>query len=85
MKEFEFTVKDPVGLHARPAGLLVKEAAKFGSSITVSGNGKSADAKKLIQLMSLGIKQGMTVSCRMEGEDEEAACAAMQEFLEGNL
>ncbi len=85
MKELEFTVKDPVGLHARPAGLLVKEAAKFKSSITVSGNGKSADARKLIQLMGLGIKQGMAISCRMEGEDEEAAYAAMQEFLEGNL
>ena len=85
MKEFQFVIKDQVGLHARPAGLLVKRAAEFKSSITVNGNGKSADATKLIKLMSLGIKQGMEISCQIEGEDEDTACQALQEFFEENL
>ena len=85
MKEFQFVVQDPVGIHARPAGLLVKQAAGFQSKITINGNGKSADAKKLIMLMGLGIKQGMEISCKIEGEDEEAAFEAMQKFFAENL
>lgn len=85
MKEFNYVIKDPVGLHARPAGLLVKQAAAFTSKITLSGNGKSADAKKLIMLMSLGIKQGMEVTIQAEGEDEEAAADTLQKFFEENL
>lgn len=85
MKEFKVVIKDPVGLHARPAGLLVKQAAAFKSKITISGNGKSADGKKLIMLMGLGIKQGMEVTCRIEGEDEDAAAEALQRFFEENL
>lgn len=67
MKEFTYVIKDPVGLHARPAGLLVKKAGEFTSSITVESGGKSAEAKKLIKLMGLGIKQGAEVVCRIEG------------------
>ena len=74
MKEFQFTINDPVGIHARPAGLLVKKAAEFQSNITINGNGKSADAKKLIKLMSLGIKQGMEITCQIEGEDRKTNC-----------
>lgn len=85
MKEFKVVIKDPVGLHARPAGLLVKQAAALKSKITISGNGKSADGKKLIMLMGLGIKQGMEVICRIEGEDEDAAAEALQRFFEENL
>ncbi len=85
MKEFQFIIRDPVGIHARPAGLLVKQAAEFQSSITINGNGKSADAKKLIKLMSLGIKQGMEITCQVEGEDEETACEAMKNFFNENL
>lgn len=85
MKEFQYVVQDPVGIHARPAGLLVKKAAEFQSKITISGNGKSADAKKLIMLMGLGIKQGMEVSCQIEGEDEDAALEGMQSFFKENL
>ena len=85
MKEFQYVIQDPVGLHARPAGLLVKQAAGFQSKITVSGNGKRCDAKKLIMLMSLGITQGTEVTCQIEGEDEEAAFEAIQKFFTENL
>lgn len=85
MKEFSYVIKDPVGLHARPAGLLVKKAGEFTSSITVESGGKSAEAKKLIKLMGLGIKQGAEVVCRIEGDDEEAAQEALAKFFEENL
>lgn len=52
MKEFQYVIQDPVGLHARPAGLLVKQAGSFSSKVTVESGGKSADARKLIMLMS---------------------------------
>ena len=73
MKEFQYVIQDPVGLHARPAGLLVKQAAGFQSKVTIESGGKSADARKLIMLMSLGIKQGMDVNCKVEVEDDDAA------------
>lgn len=85
MKEFQYVIQDPVGLHARPAGLLVKQAAGFQSKVTIESGGKSADARKLIMLMSLGIKQGMEVTCKVEGDDEEAAAEALQKFFQENL
>ena len=85
MKEFQYVIQDPVGLHARPAGLLVKQAGSFSSKVTVESGGKSADARKLIMLMSLGIEQGMEVTCKVEGEDEEAAAEALQKFFQENL
>ena len=53
MKSFKYTITDPVGIHARPAGILVKEAQKYESSISISKFSGSADAKKLMALMSL--------------------------------
>ncbi len=85
MKEIKYVIHDPVGLHARPAGLLVKEAMAFQSNITIRGNGKSADAKRLLSLMALGIKQGMEIECVIEGEDEEAAYDKLQKFFEEQL
>ena len=83
MKTFEYTIKDELGIHARPAGLLVKEAKKFESECTITKDGKT---KKLTQmLMSLGVKQGDTVTVTAEGADEEAAAAALKEFFENNL
>lgn len=85
MKEFQYVIQDPIGLHARPAGLLVKQAGAFQSKVTVSSGGKSADARKLIMLMSLGIKQGMEVTCQIEGDDEDAAAEALEKFFRENL
>ncbi len=85
MKEFTFNVKDENGIHARPAGLLVKEAKKFASSITVDKDGKTCDMKKLLALMGMGIKQGETITVRIEGEDEEPCAAAIEDFLNKNF
>lgn len=86
MKKFEYTINDPVGIHARPAGLLAKEAKTLGSTVTiVTADGRSATASKLMALMGLGIKQGDTVSVIIEGGDEEANAAVMEQFFKDNL
>lgn len=85
MKSFRYTITGESGIHARPAGMLVKEASKFGSSILLSVGEKRAEAKKLIAVMALGIKCGQTVEVLIEGEDEEQALAAMQSFFKQNL
>lgn len=85
MKEFVFTVRDELGLHARPAGALAKEAKKFSSEIVIEKDGKSAGANRLIALMGLGIKRSDSITVRIEGEDEEKAESAIKEFLEKNL
>jgi phosphocarrier protein len=85
MKTFDYTITDPVGIHARPAGVLVKEAKQYASDIKVTKDGKSADAKKLMVLMGLGVKKGDTVTVSIEGEDEVAAAEKMEEFFKNNL
>ena len=85
MKEFTFNVTDENGIHARPAGLLVKEAKTFSSSITVEKDGKNCDMKKLLKLMGMGIKQGETITVKIEGEDEEACASKIEEFLKANF
>ena len=85
MKTFEYTIKDELGIHARPAGLLVKEAKKFESECTITKDGKTKKLTQLMMLMSLGVKQGDTVIVTAEGADEEAAVAALKEFFENNL
>ena len=85
MKEFQYTVKDACGIHARPAGLLVKVVKGFSSTATLEKNGKTCDLRKLMALMGMGVKQGETVTVKVEGEDEEAAAAAIQQFLTENV
>lgn len=80
MKEFTYTITDPVGIHARPAGLLVKAIKALDSSVTIAkADGKSAAGTKLMALMGLGIKQGDTVTVTIEGGNEEASAAAMDD------
>ena len=86
MKSFEYVITDPVGIHARPAGVLVKEVKSLaGSVITITKGAKTVNALKLMALMQMGIKQGDTVTVSIEGGDEEAACAKLEEFFKANL
>ena len=85
MKRFEYVIKDEVGIHARPAGLLVKEAKKYESKITISKEGKSAEATKLMAVMGLGVKCGQTVQVTVEGTDEEKVYEDILVFFEANL
>ena len=86
MKTFEYTITDPVGIHARPAGLLVKEIKSFaGSAVTITKGEKSVNALKLMALMQMGIKQGDTVTVSVDGGDEAAVAAALENFFKANL
>ena len=87
MREFEFTIGDPLGIHARPAGLLVKTAQAFESNVTVTlkRNGKSASLKRLFAVMGLGAKGGDCITVLVQGTDEEAAAKALERWLKENL
>lgn len=85
MKSFEYVIKDEVGIHARPAGILVKEAKKYESKITINKDGKSAEATKLMAIMSLGVKCGQTVEVTVEGADEDTAVEEIKAFFEKNF
>ena len=85
MKQFEYTINDPLGIHARPAGMLVKEAKQFASECTITKNGTTVKAGQLMKLMSLGVKQGDVVTVAANGADEDGAIAALKAFFEANL
>ena len=86
MKQFQYVITDPVGIHARPAGLLVKAAKALDSTVTVEKvGGKSSAATKLMAVMGLGVKGGDTVTVTLEGGNEEASLQAMEQFFRENL
>ncbi len=85
MKQFEYTITDEVGIHARPAGILVKEAKKYESKITITRGEKSAEATKLMAIMGLGVKCGETVKVEISGADEDAAYEGIKAFFEANF
>lgn len=85
MRTFTYTIKDKLGIHARPAGMLAKTAKATGSDITITKDGKSVSAAKLIALMGLGVKCGDTVDVTISGGDEDSSEKAMKEFFESNL
>ena len=86
MKQFEYTIHDPLGIHARPAGMLVKEAKAFADTvITITKNGTTVKATQLMKLMSLSVKKGDVVTVAAEGADEDAAIIAISNFFQNNL
>ncbi len=85
MKSFTFKINDSMGLHARPAGDLVKLAKEFKSEIIVEKNGKSSNATKLFGIMGMNVKCGETVTVTVNGEDEDNASEAIEKFFTENL
>lgn len=85
MQSFQYVVKDELGLHARPAGLLVKEVKNYKSIITVEKEGRKVEASRLMAVMSLAVKKDNEITVYAEGEDEEVAIAGMKRFFEENL
>ena len=85
MKSFSYVINDELGLHARPAGMLAKEAKKFSSKITITKEGKTVSATPLMMIMSLGVKKGAEVTVEADGEDEAEAIAAIENFFKENL
>ena len=85
MKSFEYVITEPVGIHARPAGLLNKEAKKYKSAIMIHTAAKSANVLRLMAVMQLGVKCGDTVKVTIEGEDEEIAAPIVEAFFKANF
>ena len=83
--EFIYIITDPEGIHARPAGELVKAAKQFTSTIKLAKDGKSGDCKKIFGIMGLAVKNGQEVTLTFEGEDEEAAYEAVSQFMKENM
>ncbi len=85
MRTFEYTIKDELGIHARPAGQLVKIAKELDSEITVTKGDKTVNASKLLALMGMGVKQGDRVIVSVSGGNEEESETALRIFFEKNL
>ncbi len=79
------SIKNASGLHARPAGMLVKKAAEFKSTVEVVAKDKTVNAKSIMGIMSLGLAQGEELKLVVNGEDEEVALAAMVELVESGF
>ena len=78
-------IKNPTGLHLRPAGILCKEAMKFRSMITFTFRGNSANAKSVLSVLGACVKCGDEIEFVCEGEDEAEALAALVDVIEGGL
>ena len=85
MEQFTYKITDPVGIHARPAGQLVKLVQGLSSTVTITKGDKSVSALKLIALMGLGIKSGDTITVTVEGANEKVDSARVKAFLEERL
>ena len=85
MRQFEVIVNDPVGIHARPAGLLVKEATKYESEITIEHNNKTADCKKIFAVMGLCAKYKDNLIIRISGIDEKEAEENLRNFFNNTI
>lgn len=86
MKEFVYTITDPLGIHARPAGLLVRAIKGVDSTVTITkADGRSAEGPKLMAIMGLGIKHGDTITVTVEGANEEADAAVLEKFFQENV
>lgn len=85
MKKFNYVIQDEQGIHARPAGILVKAANEFQSDIQVDKDGKKGDLKRIFGVMGLGIKKGDNVQVIIEGPDEEAAAQKIETLFREQL
>ena len=85
MTECTVTIKNPTGLHARPAAMLVQKAASFKSKVKLSGNGKTADAKSILAVMGMGLAKDTQVTISAEGEDEAACVEALKALIDSNF
>ena len=85
MKELKYVITDNEGIHARPAGELIKAAKEFACAIRIQANGKTGDCKKIFTVMALGVKKGQEVTITFEGTDEDTACETIGKFMRENL
>ena len=85
MKEIKYVIKDELGIHARPAGLLVKKLIEFPGNVQIGNAQKMVDGKRIFSVMGLGFKQGDEMTLTFEGAGEVEAAAAAEQFLKATL
>ena len=85
MRSCKVQVKNPTGLHLRPAGNLCKEALKYKSMVTFNFNGGTANAKSVLSVLGACVKCGDEIELVCEGEDEEKALETLTSFIESGL
>ncbi|MTI49315.1 HPr family phosphocarrier protein [Sporosalibacterium faouarense] len=85
MISLDVTLKNKSGIHARPASLLVKEAAKFKSQIKLIKGEKEYNAKSIMGILSMGAQKGDNITFQAEGEDETQAIKALETLVDNNF
>jgi len=85
MVNFEYTIKDPMGLHARPAGIMVKQIKNIPASVSIACGSRSTDAKKLFGIMGMAVKCGETVTVTIDGEGEGQTLEQLEAFFQENF
>lgn len=85
MKSFTYVIKDKEGMHARPAGIVVAEAKKYASNVTIASKGKTSDLKRIFGVMGLCVKCGDEVTISVDGADEDVAVSALESTFKNNL
>lgn len=85
MKSFTYTITDPVGIHARPAGMLVKQVKNYKSTIIIIKDDKKVNTLKLMALMGMCVKKDDTITVQVEGADEEKAASELEAWMQANL
>lgn len=85
MPEKTFIIHHKVGLHARPASLFVKTAAKFKSNIMVSHGERTSTAKSILGVLSLGVQMDSKIVVKAEGEDADQALQVLEALIEDNF
>ena len=85
MKTIDFTVKNQVGLHGRPASLFVKTSQRYDSNITITFEEKTVNAKSIISVLGLGVTKGANISIAADGADADDALKSLKELVENNF
>lgn len=85
MEQFMYKISDPNGIHARPAGQLVKLVKELSGTVTIIKDEKAVRAEKLIALMGLGIRSGDVITVQVEGDNEKVDAARLKSFMEERL
>ncbi len=85
MKSFDYTLKDPLGLHMRPAGAMVKRLSAVPCAVTLRCGSRTANAKSILSVMAMAAKCGETVTVEVQGEAEENILREMKTFFEQNF
>ena len=81
----ELTIKNKLGIHARPAAQFVRLASRFHSDITVGKDGEEVDGKSIMGLMMLAVGHGSKITLSTSGDDEEAAFQALKDLVDRKL